>query len=327
MIDYPVRITDIHVRDKLRELIDAVNAQVPAVAANTAAIAAATPALTIPQIQQAIQLGGSNPINITGLQGTLAQPQVAVLSGTHAVRLATAATAGGIFYETDRTVLYVGVASGSSIAWQYAAGTYTSVFANRPVDLGTNDRGFTLWITVENHICIWAGTVWTIVDGGGGYFLDSAIALGLGYQLCDGTTTSYLAISGSDLAETPFTTPDETTANPGTYHTSAASYTGTVNAATTPTFTGTPAVLTGSVAAPVFSGTPGTTGADGDAGVNIATAGATLVALNPHTHSFTAAGTNSAPALTMNSYTPGGTLSISGGAPVKNLGVLRYFRR
>lgn len=76
---------------------------------------------------------------------------------------------------------------------------------------------------------------------------------------------------------------------------------GTVSA---PTFTGTPATLTGSVAAPVFTGDalathdhsipPGTDGSGGTSGA---------------TSAGTPTGTNSAPALTMDEYTPAGTIS------------------
>lgn len=37
-------------------------------------VLAATP-LTLPQIQQALQVGGSHPLNVTGLPGTLRQNQ------------------------------------------------------------------------------------------------------------------------------------------------------------------------------------------------------------------------------------------------------------
>ncbi len=75
------------------------------------------------------------------------------------------------------------------------------------------------------------------------------------------------------------------------------------------TFSGTAATLTGSVAAPTFSGTPGTTGNDSGSGTQVDNdTPAVFVAAHTHTHSFTPAGTNSAPALTMNAYTPTGSI-------------------
>ena len=327
MISYPVRIADQQVNHKLRELIDNINGQSAAISANASVIAAIAPPLTLAQIQQAIQLGGSNPVNITGLPGVLASPQAAAIIGMHAQRLTTAPTLGTFFVETDRTVLYAAESVAGVVKWVYVAGLMATTFGNQPVDLGTADAGFELWITIQNHILRWSGAGWAFLDSAGGYIADFVVAPpSTGWQLCDGTATDYLAISGATIVATAFTTPDETTGNPGTYHKSAAAYTGAINAPTAPVFSGTPASLTASSTTPTFSGTPGTTGNDGDVGSNaLLNMAGPLLALNPHTHSFTPAGTVSTPTITVAAYTPAGTNDTSG--QPKNLGVLRYFRR
>ncbi len=165
MIDYPNRVVDIHIRNKLRELIDAANGTQAKIDANSAGIAALAPPLTLAQIQNAIQLGGSNPINITGLQGYLANPQASVTIGTHAVRLTAAPTVGTFFWETDRTVLYLGVLSGSAAIWHYAAGTYSADLSVRPADLTSVDIGFIFQDITSITQYEWSGTQWNSTGG------------------------------------------------------------------------------------------------------------------------------------------------------------------
>lgn len=65
-VKYPVRIEDREALVKFRELVDHVNNTNTRLAAIEASMAAAPP-LTLSQIQTALQQGGSNPLNITGL--------------------------------------------------------------------------------------------------------------------------------------------------------------------------------------------------------------------------------------------------------------------
>jgi hypothetical protein len=72
MINYPNRIEDKHVRDKLNEIIDHLNkliTQPSTPTPSTAAPAVPAAAAAIAAIQQALSVGGSNPLNVTGLQG------------------------------------------------------------------------------------------------------------------------------------------------------------------------------------------------------------------------------------------------------------------
>jgi hypothetical protein len=89
---------------------------------------------------------------------------VTTLSGTHKQRLATyPATAyadGAVFYEDDRTVLYVVVASGSSRKWRYVIGTMTGATADKPADLGTDDAGFLFKDTTLSKTEQWSGSAW-----------------------------------------------------------------------------------------------------------------------------------------------------------------------
>ena len=142
MINYPDRIEDHHIRDKFREVIDALNASQLMTANHSVALAALTPPLTLAQIQKALQLGGTNPINITGLQGTLANPQVSASVGTHAQRLTTTPVVGGVWVETDRNSVYVGQLSGAAIVWKWVGGMMITVSGSLPGDLGGNDAGF-----------------------------------------------------------------------------------------------------------------------------------------------------------------------------------------
>lgn len=298
--------------------------------------AAAAPSLTAlaaqlaPLLNKQLSAGGIAPLNLQSLLPSIADGAGISIEDTHASRLtlypASNYPAGTLYYETDRTTLYAVISSSGALVWQYVAGMFAAPIASKPADLGTNDTGFLYWVTVQNHIFRWAATTWSFVDEEGGSIIDRVSApTSTGWQLCDGTATDYLQISAGNIVATAFTTPDETTANPGTFHTSAAAYTAVFNAATAPVFTGTPAVLTGSVSAPVFTGNAVTSGNDSGTGTVVAAGVGTTVATHTHTHDTTATGSNNAPTLTMNSYTPAGTVAAT--AKPLSLGVLRYFRR
>lgn len=278
-------------------------------------IPAASSILTKQQIQQLV----SQTINNTVVNPTTAS----CIIGTHAIRLTTAPTLGAEFFETDRSVLYVGSDASGALSWVYSTGVYYATFANRPTDLGVNDANFLYVPDIHLHWCRWNGTAWVILDDDGGTIVESVRTLGVGYQVLDGTATSYLAVSAGSLVQAAFNTPDEVTAPSGVYHKSIAAYTGTINAASSGAFSGTPAAPTGTVSAPVFTGSPGTT--SGPNTSTTATSGTTGVADEVHTHAFTPAGTNSAPTLTMNNYTPAGTVATTG--EPRNVGVQRYVRR
>lgn len=71
--------------------------------------------------------------------------------------------------------------------------------------LGPDDADFIFYCSDYAHFSIWDGQEWRI-DDPGGYFVEATVDLGVGWQICDGTATNYLA---TDLAIIPFTTPDD----------------------------------------------------------------------------------------------------------------------
>lgn len=289
-----------------------------------------------PLIRDELQATGKTPLNLQSLLPALGLG--VLLEDTHANRLtlypASNYTVGTVFYETDRTVVYAVTNSSGVLVWQYIGGVMYAAFSARPTDLSTNDAGFLYEVSDHLHFCRWSGTAWAILDNDAGIFVDSAVALGTGYQLCDGTATTYLAISGTDLAQTAFTTPDENTAPAGVYHKSIAAYTGTINAAVAPTLSGSSAaaatgVTTNNESAHTHAVTSPTAAPSATATVS-AGLGAT-VASDTHTHTITSptgAGSAHNHGITDPTHTHGvGTYVVSSTAQPRNMGVLRYFRR
>lgn len=266
-----------------------------------------------PLIQSLLQAPGSSPLNLTALLPAVGQ--AVVIEDTHANRLvlypASSYPVGSAFYETDRMAVYVVVSSSGANVWQYIAGTYVAVFANRPTDLGVNDRGFQLFVTVQSHLMYWTGTAWIFLDAGGGFFQDFVATppSSIGWQLCDGTATDYLVISGADLALTSFTTPNLTTAPSGVYRKSIAAYTGTINAATAGAMSGVTAVAATGITVTAHAVTQITD----VAGANefaITTAGDAAHTVNDpqHQHTF-------------------GTIAVDATGQPRNIGGIPYFRR
>ena len=105
----------------------------------------------------ALQAGGANPLTIVGLSGA-----TSVQSGTHQDRLATAAT--GVFYETDRNAIYLGVNG----VWELFSAFYRDSLANRPADLTTDDGGTPGFLFKDKDIGLiwrWSGSVWHYFAG------------------------------------------------------------------------------------------------------------------------------------------------------------------
>lgn len=293
-----------------------------------------------PLLRNQLQAPGGSPLNLTALLP--AQGQGILLEDTHANRLtlypASNYSVGTLFYETDRKLVYAVVSSSGTLVWQYIDGVYYDVFANRPTDLATNDTGV-LYIPSEHlHWCRWGGAAWTILDPDAGIFVDSAVALGAGWQVCDGTATTYLTIAGAGLAQTAFTTPDEVTAPSGVYHKSIAAYTGTINAPTAGAISGSTANTTATNQAAATGVTivdhPSHTHDD-------ASSLATPDLFAPDTTATGVAGRTGGPSAvlahpvtdpthnhTQNAHLhAAGTLAVATTGEPRNMGVLRYFRR
>jgi hypothetical protein len=158
-------------------------------------------------------------------------------------------------------------------------------------NLGSADIGAFFLVADYYHLVYWDGKFFHIADGQGGYIVDSVHALGVGYQLCDGSATDYLNDVTSNLAVTAFTTADETSVGAArtTFHRSTNSYSGVVIPATQPNVGGNSNVDSASVE--VMAGT------------------GTIVAAHTHVHGLST-----------------GFVSLPDN-PVQYLEVLRYFRR
>ena len=101
-----------------------------------------------------------------GGSSTTTTPTVVTIQGTHANRVistpAMGEPAGTLYYETDRTVVYLDfIGTGNLQVWKWISGTYNSVFSNRPSDLGVNDAGFLFYSTDVDLIYQWSGTSWS----------------------------------------------------------------------------------------------------------------------------------------------------------------------
>ena len=283
-----------------------------------------------PFINKQLQAPGVAPLNLQSLLP--ATGLGTVLEDTHANRTAlypaSSTAVGTLFWETDRTVLYVVTETAGVRTWSFTAGEMYATFANRPTDLGAGDVNFKLTVSDHLHRCHWTGTAWIILDNDAGSFIESAVALGTGYQLCDGTATTYLAISGADLAQTAFTTPDENSGAAGVYHESIASYTGTINAATAPTLSGSTAGTTATNQATTAINQATVVAAHAvDENTDVGTgnfAFDTAADADHASHNHTQDSHNH----TQDSHTHGvGTLVVSTTGEPRRMGVLRYFRR
>lgn len=196
------------------------------------------------------------------------------------------------------------------------------VFANAPNTLGTNDQGFLYYITDFAHLVYWTGAVWIFAPGDvqNGFFQDFAITpQGSGWQLCDGTVTTYLVVGGANLATANFTTPN--LIGTPAYRKAAAAYTGTINAASGSTGTGT----TGgdNTGTGTTGGNTTSPSASASAVVSSGTGTDTFGSFPALTHTHFV--TLSIPSLSI----PGlsiPSLGISTVDPI-NLGILPYFRR
>lgn len=153
------------------------------------------PVPTFEEIRTQLQLGGSAPINVLGLQGS-----GAVLQGTHAQRLASfgpTAYPGALFYETDRLSLY---ASNGSF-WTLVAGRFNVAQANiASLGLGAGDNGMLVYVTDFAHLLQWNGTAFGYADGDmpgriQGFLVDPPN--NNGWAFCDGSNTTYLQANGT----------------------------------------------------------------------------------------------------------------------------------
>lgn len=113
---------------------------------------------------------------------------------------------GSLFYETDRTVLYISSASGT---WLYVAGIFSTVQIALPADLGASDAGFLANVADYSHVLEWNGTAWQWGPGevGGGYtvpFVNPPNPI-TGWHAANGASVNLLQSNGGI---TPVTVPN-----------------------------------------------------------------------------------------------------------------------
>ena len=232
----------------------------------------ATP-LTLDQIRRELSATGSAPLNIYQLIG--GNTAGSVRQGTHSTRLSTSVGSlpvGTLFWEPDRTALYLTTTGGS---WQLVGNIELGVTLagpdTKPTDLGLPDAGFIIRSSDFDRLYRWSGAAWADLRGqsqrGHVAFFPEAYAPTTGWQLCDGTAG--VAISTPTGGTTTVTVPYLTGSNRFIRSVSGTTG-GTGGAATTHTHPVDP---------------PSTTsGNDSGAGTVVAAGAGTTVATHTHTH-------------------------------------------
>jgi len=179
-----------------------------------------TKPLTLQQIRDALQQTGATPLNIFQLLGAGSDTGV-IQVGTHAQRLAISAITspqGLLFWETDRTALYVVDVQ----LWKLIVNEpYAVTLApnTKPADLVATDVNFLIRSTDFDRLYRWTGAAWTDAPGQPqrGEIVDFAITLGADFtpgawwSLCNGTAG--VVYSKPDGTTGTVTVPDLTTAN------------------------------------------------------------------------------------------------------------------
>lgn len=192
-----------------------------------------------------------------------------VLQDTHAARLssypATNYAIGTLFFETDRTVIYINQGTPGSSNWVFCEGVCYTVQSAIPNDLGTNDIGFLNSVTDYGHMLEWTGTAWQWGPGepGSGMLqLFDVDPTGPGWHLYDGSLVSFLKKDGT-LGTV--TLPNLSGASPIQVYLKTGATNTTPNAPVLPTlttsglsFTGTAGAVTGTASTPLFFGNPAT---------------------------------------------------------------------
>ena len=147
--------------------------------------------------QQAVSTTVLNISNATGTPAAAASGGGIISVGTHATRPAASTYATPtLYYETDRTVLYLAVSN----LWVYVAGAMAAIQSAIPSGLGANDAGFLVDVTNYAHQLRWGGSAWGWAPGepGSGFIQGFAVDPATGWHLCDGSSgVNYLKSDGT----------------------------------------------------------------------------------------------------------------------------------
>lgn len=166
MLSYFQNIQDRLVDHALRTMVDTVNG-LTYQSAKTVAAVSQIKVPTIDVIQQSLQAGGSNPINITQLPGVSGSPQVASGIGTFAARpSAGSVSAGMLYYATDQGTAYISDGSNwNTISRRFLIGGFYGIFLHA----NSADRTYTFPDATGNIVYETAAlTLNNFLFGGGG---------------------------------------------------------------------------------------------------------------------------------------------------------------
>jgi hypothetical protein len=200
---YPNLITDAHANVKMREMIDHANAlklasdQTSAeTTKNTKAIAALPTSFISPNDVNAQIVNWASSTS-TSLSTAFLQVLNTALKGFgfSVPHPPPAPTAGAIY--TPAGAATTRLESLSAMHW----GTRTDA-----PQLGRADGGFLYYVSDYAHLAFWDGANWQLIDGGGGYFVDAELELGVGWHPCDGSVTDYMVTNTPSLEVRGFTT-------------------------------------------------------------------------------------------------------------------------
>lgn len=137
-----------------------------------------------------------------------------ILTDTHANRTglskytASSLPIGTLFWESDRTVLYINLGTFGASNWTYASGQMLGGGGSVPNDLGVHDVGFLFGDTTLNHVYQWSGAAWAFAPGdpGSKYIVAGTVApLGGPWVLCNGGATT---VANGDGTTSAYTTPN-----------------------------------------------------------------------------------------------------------------------
>jgi hypothetical protein len=126
---------------------------------------------------------------------------VDLIVGDHAVRLTMSGQQPGtLFFEQDRTVLYLyDIVNGAS-GWFYLAGICYAIQSQKPTDLTAYDQNFLWGCTDYVHLMQWSGSFWTFAPGDNGSDYLAAkpnSTIPAGWVECTGAATTYLKSDGT----------------------------------------------------------------------------------------------------------------------------------
>lgn len=165
--------------------------------------------VTNPQlIRKELSASGSAPLNVTALQGLLAQSQPAVTIGTRANRPAAGISNTNMLYVASDLNDAIYVSNGTAWTLMYGMVNGTISPDQKPTGIDTTDTGLLFNSTDFDRIYRWGGAAWS--DAPGQPQRDvvemcRTAPAGNGWHLCDGTAG--VTISKSDGTTTTITVP------------------------------------------------------------------------------------------------------------------------